>query len=136
MKNITFKQFLITHSFRGINENGNSEEERMDSSIIRIYYPDNNCINDYRWFEFGMYDYAGDYYKSKQLNMILSEYLLGLYVSSFYMNDRLGLITVYLTEEEYGECYCGDDDEDEEECTDVETEDDGCGNRQDNDEVA
>lgn len=42
MENITFKQFLITYSFRYITNNKDIKE---DTDIIRIYPPNEDLLN-------------------------------------------------------------------------------------------
>ena len=93
MKAITFKQFMLTCNFRYYKEDCKSENDRYNTYIIRIKYPvDKDSIN-YDWFEFGMYDYAGEYYKLKQLKKIFSDEILNMYVGDIcYQEDLTGLV--------------------------------------------
>ena len=70
MKNITFKQFMLTYNFRYYNANGQSDKEKEDTTIIRINYPwsDKSYYAD-TWFEFGIDDFSGN---SSKLQRIMS----------------------------------------------------------------
>lgn len=97
MKAITFKQFMLTYNFRCYREECKSEDDRLNTYIIRIKYPvDKDSIN-YEWFEFGMYDYAGENYKLKQLKRIFSNDILNMYVGDIYYQDDLPSVVVTLS---------------------------------------
>lgn len=102
MTAITFKQFMLTYNFRYYREDCKEESHRMNTSCIRIEYPlGDECNKDYEWFEFGMYDYAGNSYKLKQLEHIFSKNILDMYVCSFWYDDDLEIFVVTLDEEQY-----------------------------------
>lgn len=102
MKAITFAQFMLTYNFRYYREDCKEESHRMNTSCIRIEYPTGSEYNkDYEWFEFGMYNYAGNSYTLEQLKAIFNEKILDLYVCGFYYDDDLEIFVVRLSEDNY-----------------------------------
>ena len=99
MKAITFKQFMLTFNFRYYREECKSENDKYNTYIIRIKYPvDKDSIN-YEWFEFGMYDYAGNHYKLQQLKKIFNNEILNMYVGDIYYQEDLTGVVVTLSHE-------------------------------------
>lgn len=95
MENITFKQFLITYSFRYIT---NNKDIREDTDIIRIYPPNEDLLNwNHRWFEFGIYDFSEDSWKWSIVEQSLSKEILESYVSSFWADTETSTLHVQLT---------------------------------------
>lgn len=97
MKKITFRQFMIAYNFRQYNEAGQTENEKMDCSIIRIHYPTDEEESTHHWFEFGMYDYENDYTRMKHFEEIFSDYILNMHISTIYHNIELNILEIYLT---------------------------------------
>ena len=96
MKAITFKQFMLTYNFRYYREECKTENDRLDSHIIRIKYPVDKNYIDYEWFEFGMYDYSGEDYKLKQIKRIFSNEILNMYVYDISYQEDLNEVIVCL----------------------------------------
>lgn len=102
MKNITFKQFLNTYNFRNVLD---STEEGMDTAIVRIYPDLDNEYSEHRWFEFGLYDYSESSWKRDIANLCLSKEVMESYISSFYVNEKTGVLHVWLTMEKEADYY-------------------------------
>ena len=101
MQNISFRQFMITYNFRQYNDNGETENDKMDCSTIRINYPTNEEETCHHWFEFGMYDYECDLERIKHFETIFSEHHLNMYISSIYHKNELNMLEIYLTKDRY-----------------------------------
>ena len=102
MKNITFKQFMLTYNFCYYNEKGTTDKEKEDTMIIRINYPQDEEELYYTWFEFGICDYAINSFKLKQINKIFSDYILNLYVEEIRYNEEINnVVNIYLTKDRY-----------------------------------
>lgn len=101
MKAITFKQFMTTYNFRLYRSDCESENNKLNSSTIRIRYNFSENYTQFDWFEFGIYDYAGNNYKLKQINEIFSKRILEMYVCDFYYDDDLGVFVMTLSDEKH-----------------------------------
>lgn len=95
MKNITFKQFLITYNFRYV---PSSKEEDWDTTIVRVY-PDIYGHKHF-WFEFGLYDFSEASFKYDIAKSFFNEKILNSYISNFGINPNTDVFEIYLTEEE------------------------------------
>lgn len=100
MKAITFKQFMLTYNFRQYNNECRFENDKYNTDTIRIKYKKDNSVFDYDWFEFGIYDFGGNYKKLEQIKEIFSEKILNMYVDGFSYNEDLGVFEVYLSDDE------------------------------------
>jgi len=94
MYNITLKQFLLTYNFREYIDNIHlSENEKMDTSHIRIYLPSGN-----EFFEYGMYGFDNSYLMLKRINEIFNPKILNSYMYSMRVLDN-SILAIYLSDE-------------------------------------
>lgn len=96
MKKITFRQFVNTYNFRYCYTN-NDNNLINDTTIIRIYLPnDDENTRDF-WFEFGVYDFC-DSSKRKIIERSLSDEIKNSYVDVISYDERFeNVVTIYLT---------------------------------------
>lgn len=102
MNNITFKQFLNTYNFRNVLD---STDEGMDTAIVRIYPDFDDKYNEHKWFEFGLYDYSESSWKASIAEQCLSKEIVNSYISSFYVNEKTGILHIWLTKNKEADYY-------------------------------
>lgn len=97
MENITFKQFLITYSFKLTN--ADEIDNFDDTQAIRIHLPMENKDN---WFDFGIYDYGTKEQKLEKLEKIFTEDILNSYIDtiSTKVYSTYCMVEIFLTNKE------------------------------------
>lgn len=103
MERITFKQFIQAYKFCEISKDDSlTEDERLTTNIIRINYAEltDDVISSEKWFEFGYNTWHLGAYNPciDNLKMILSEKILGSYISYIKVNAESN-IEIGLTKE-------------------------------------
>ena len=92
-KSITFRQFIETFNFRLYNTYGETDNEKYDTKIIRIYTSDDVCKSN-NWFEFGIFDFGGDTWEFTKT--VLSERIYNSEISGITYNTSTDKLEIYL----------------------------------------
>lgn len=91
MNNMTLEQFLLTYDFRDYIVNIHlTENEKMDTTQVRIYLPSGN-----EWFEFGIYNFDSNILLLKRINEIFNSKILNSYIYSMRSLDN-NILAIYL----------------------------------------
>lgn len=93
MKAITFEQFIETFNFRDFNEYAQTEKERYDTKIIRVYLDDTT----HNWFEFGVYDFGINTWELVQKS--LSKEVCQSYIGGITYDSSTNILKVFLQKE-------------------------------------
>ena len=98
IKGIKLIDFLNLYDFTMLNSHcEDTDDERLDSDVIRIYY---DLERKSKWFELGINDWSGKYYKQYIINDFLNEKILNMHVYSFKVNWNINTLEVFLQDEE------------------------------------
>lgn len=101
MKNITFKQFIYAYNFRSYDDSKRCDDDKYNTTIIRIFPPSENFNRASEWFEFGIYDFSNKEYTWENCEKVLSKDILDNYVESINYNEEFdNVVTIYLTKEQ------------------------------------
>ena len=93
IKVIKLIDFLNLYDFTMLNDNCDTDEDRYDSDVIRIYY---DSESNSKWFELGVYNWSNHHYKQEIINDCLNEKILNMYVYSFKVNWNINTLEVFL----------------------------------------
>lgn len=94
-KKIKLVDFLEFVNFRDWSDN-----DKYNTKIIRIEYPDKDTHDNYnkdRYFEYGVYNFGVD--NRKRFVQTLNPYILNCFVSDVRVNED-GVLTIYVTTED------------------------------------
>ena len=97
IKAIKLIDFLNLYDFTMLNDNCDTDEDRYDSDVIRIYY---DSESNSKWFELGVYNWSNHHYKQEIINDCLNEKTLNMYVYSFKVNWNINTLEVFLQKEQ------------------------------------
>lgn len=97
IKAIKLIDFLNLYDFTMLNDNCDTDEDRYDSDVIRIYY---DSESNSKWFELGVYNWSNHHYKQEIINDCLNEKILNMYVYSFKVNWNINTFEVFLQDKE------------------------------------
>lgn len=97
IKAIKLIDFLNLYDFTMLNDNCDTDEDRYDSDVIRIYY---DSESNSKWFELGVYNWSNHHYKQEIINDFLNEKILNMYVYSFKVNWNINTLEVFLQKEQ------------------------------------
>lgn len=97
IKAIKLIDFLNLYDFTMLNDNCDTDEDRYDSDVIRIYY---DSESNSKWFELGVYNWSNHHYKQEIINDCLNEKILNMYVYSFKINWNINAFEVFLQDKE------------------------------------
>ena len=97
IKAIKLIDFLNLYDFTMLNDNCDTDEDRYDSDVIRIYY---DSESNSKWFELGVYNWSNHHYKQEIINDCLNEKTLNMYVCSFKVNWNINTLEVFLQKEQ------------------------------------
>ena len=98
IKLIDFLEFINFRDWRS--------DDDYNTKIIRIYYPEKNAVEnpsfnaEYdkdRYFEYGVYDFAGD--KQKRLKDTLNNYILNCFVYSVGIREDDDILSIQVVTE-------------------------------------
>ena len=96
MKKITFRQFINTYNFRYCYLDERNKEID-DTTIIRIYLPNDDENTRDLWFEFWVYDFCDDI-KRNIIERSLSDEVKNSYIDYIsYTEPYDKVVTIYLT---------------------------------------
>ena len=99
IKGVKLIHFLNIYDFTMLNSNcEEADNERLDTDVVRIYYGGEEAS---KWFELGVNDWSGNYYKQGIIEDFLNEKILNMYVYSFKVNWNINTLEVFL-QKEYG----------------------------------
>lgn len=97
IKAIKLIDFLNLYDFTMLNDNCDTDEDRYDSDVIRIYY---DSESNSKWFELGVYNWSNHHYKQEIINDCLNEKTLNMYVYSFKVNWNINTLEIFLQDKE------------------------------------
>ena len=88
------KEILDLYNFRYYRSELQIESKKYDTNIVRIYLNDGSC-SDYRYIEFGVYDF-GNEDKEYLYKKFINEKILKSKVNEIYFDDELNVFCIWL----------------------------------------